>query len=145
VPGITISATVVSDLLPELLVSLPVRATAIVGETAHVIRDNASAGAPRDTGSLAASVYVVTPTESDYGQRTADAMARDSKAEMLSEVERPEPGNAYIGVAASHGVFNEEGTVRMAARPFLRPAAEAERQPYQDRIAATIVLTRPGA
>jgi len=41
-----------------------------------------------------------------------------------------------VGVdpSAFHWRFQEYGTVRMAARPFLRPAAEAEQADHQRRL-----------
>lgn len=71
---------------------------------ANVIRDEARARAPVDTGHLKRSI--TTRERSDEG------------ADMRFAVEVPR--------GAFYGRFLEYGTSKMAAKPFLRPAAEAK-------------------
>lgn len=42
-------------------------------------------------------------------------------------------GRVMIGAEAFYWRFLEYGTVKMSARPFVRPAAEEESNPYVDR------------
>lgn len=49
-------------------------------------------------------------------------------------------GQAKVGIVAGpafYGHFLEFGTVRMAARPFMTPAVEAERGPHEQRMIAS--------
>jgi len=45
-------------------------------------------------------------------------------------VEMVTPTSAIVGVVAEYGIHLEFGTVKMMARPFLRPAAEKVRAPF---------------
>jgi HK97 gp10 family phage protein len=121
------SAFVGGNLLEGLAATLSDRANLAVGDIAGNVRDLADATAAHLTGSMAASVYVATHDGSDYGDRTAEAMALNAKAVMLEEVTPDGPNEAIVGVAASYGIYVEYGTRYAAAQPFLTPAAEAVR------------------
>ena len=76
-----------------------------------------------DTGFMKSSIYTVTSTGSGYGQRLVNPGDR----ELAPQVERtisPNVVSAIVAVGASYGLFVEYGTSKMAARPFLIPAAE---------------------
>lgn len=104
--------------LPELIQRAVVKA---VKKAAFDIQAHAAAGKPRDTGFLKSSIYVVTKNASTYGQN----LEGDGTGEMLPEVEKPtSPTVAYVAVGANYGVYQEFGTVNMAAQPYLVPAAE---------------------
>jgi hypothetical protein len=57
-------------------------------------------------------------------------------------VERTISGNAGTD---NRGVWTERGTVHQGARPFLRPAAEAERSRYLADLQAALDLVTRGA
>lgn len=126
--------------LTGLYSRLTPKARAAVQDAAEDMRDRASQLAPRDTGSLAASLYVATPDGSDYSQRASAARALNSRATIVSEVTPDqvlslggESGKGFIavvGIAVEHGVFNELGTRFMAPQPFMVPAAEPERDRF---------------
>lgn len=40
--------------------------------------------------------------------------------------ESPKTGEGYVGSAVAHGIYNEFGTRKMQAQPWLRPAIAAE-------------------
>lgn len=133
--------TVRNDRLVALIRDLPLRNKAVVAGTSQTIRDRASQMAPRDTGSLAESLYVNTSDgDSDYSQRAGSAMARNAQAVIVQEV-RPEfvislSGStegalmAVVGAAVSHAAPNEFGTVHMGAHPFLIPSVEGTREDF---------------
>lgn len=129
----SVTVTLRSNRIPALLAQIQDKSKAAVETTAVNIRDMASQIAPRDTGSLAESLYVSSPAGSDYSQRAAVAVSRNPQATILSEVQPqfvlslfgPTGPNAYIavvGAAAGHGYFQEFGTRYMGAQPFLYPA-----------------------
>jgi len=134
------SAFVGANLLDGLAATLADRANLAVGDIARDVRDLAEATAARLTGSMAASIYVTTHDGSDYGERTAEAMALNSKAVMLEEVTPDGPNEAVVGVAASHGIYVEYGTRYAPAQPFLTPAADAAIAHAPERVTARLEL-----
>lgn len=130
----TITVTMRKDRLEQLTDKLPVRARTVVDNTSSDIRNSASQLARRETGSLAASVYISNGEESDYSQRAGEARSRNPEATIVPEV-RPEfvmslfggSKNAYVsvvGTAVAHGLFNELGTRFMSSAAFMIPSVE---------------------
>lgn len=77
------------------------RARAVVRKTAYDIEASAKALAPVDTGNLKGSI-----SHSDLRIGNTGTLV------------------AEIGPTANYGVFLEQGTSRMAAQPFMGPAAD---------------------
>jgi HK97 gp10 family phage protein len=77
------------------------RARLVVAKTARDIEGDAKALAPVDTGNLKASI-------------TSDVRGLE----------------ATIGPTAAYGVFLELGTSRMAAQPYMGPAADRRQGPF---------------
>ena len=132
-----------TDRLDELIRVLPGRMKAAVDETGFAIRDRAEQIAPRDTGSLAASLYVTNGEDTDYWLRTGQAAAVNDDAVILEEI-RPDSvislsggGEGYmvvVGAAVEHGEPVEFGTRFMAAQPFMTPSVEPERDEFITRM-----------
>lgn len=70
----------------------------------------AKAGAPFDTGQLRNSIMGQVNGAS-YGHQGGPSLH-----EQVGE------GEGLVGTALAHGVYNEFGTRKMAAQPYLRPA-----------------------
>lgn len=87
------------NLGPKISALARARASAIVRATALGIEGDAKTRVRVDTGELRDSIH----TETDGDLRAA------------------------VGTNVAHGPPNEYGTARMAAQPFLTPAAEAAR------------------
>lgn len=88
----------------------------VLQKAAEPVRERAAAKAPRGaTGTLQSGVVVAT-------QSTAHRIFAQSKGY----------GRAKVGVGPSsdafYGIFQELGTSRHPAQPFLRPAVDASRQ-----------------
>lgn len=79
----------------------------VVGVTAFALANRIRATAPRDTGLLRGAV--------------------SSRVTGLT-------GRVELGVDAFYWHFVEYGTVRMAARPFVRPAGELEAADFERRL-----------
>lgn len=103
-------------------------ADAAVLATARDIVQDAQGVAPVKTGCLRASIYIQADGEDTYAEASADAASRNPKAKILPELDGRQPREAFVGVAAGHGEFLELGTPKMAAQPFLTPAADAGRE-----------------
>jgi hypothetical protein len=106
-----------------------------------------------DTGALLNSGYLETSTESGRAEALAAAQKLRTSAKSSAgesdggdALEEPEPlseGMARVSFAVEHAAYVElgtavEGKTRMAARPFLIPAAEVIRDEAED-IAAAVV------
>ena len=52
---------------------------------------------------------------------------------------------ASIGPSTSYAPFLEFGTHKMAARPYMRPALEHERKPFEEAVIAALKQAAPGA
>lgn len=136
----TLTATIRRNAIGALIAQIGTRSQATVDNAASDVRDRAVQMAPRDTGSLQASLYVSNSAgTSDYSQRAGEARSRNSDAVIIPEV-TPEfaltlfGGNtgysAVVGVSVGHGVFQEFGTRFISARPYLTPAVEGVREAF---------------
>ncbi len=110
---------------PQLRDALRAASGRFVKKAAFDIQAEAATRAPVATGFLKNSIYVVTSDSSTYG-------AQGTAAAMLPEVPAPDTDTeAIIAIGAPYGIYVEYGTVRMAAQPYLVPAAEAVRPSFE--------------
>lgn len=92
---------------------------------AKPIDDMASSLAPVETGKL--QISVITGTVLTSRQRGSAY-----KAGKLGVAE------VHVGTALSRGLFQEFGTVKMGAQPFMRPAWDANKQRAEEIIASQL-------
>ena len=102
--GITVAAVLKSDKLDKIAADLRPRASEIVRKTAADIEARAKTTVPVDTGNL--------------------------KNSIQTEME-PDSTEAIVGTAVNYSVYVEYGTRRMAAKPYMTPAAEAARPAFE--------------
>ena len=88
--------------------------------------------APRLTSAMSNSIYTATKKYNGYSAASGAAKAANPKAET-SPIPTP-TGNviANVGPCVNYAEFVEFGTSRMAAQPFLTPAAEIISQKIND-------------
>jgi HK97 gp10 family phage protein len=80
--------------------------------TAIAIATQAKALSPVDTGQLRNSIgYILNNRESGLFEKGEKQISS-----------KPDKGNAHVGSASDHAIFQEFGTVKQVAQPFLRPA-----------------------
>jgi hypothetical protein len=72
-----------------------------------------------DTGAQRASVFVVTPTSSNYSQATNDAEALQPGVEIFPEPAKPAPREILVAVGVNYAYWNE-----VLGKPFLGPAMD---------------------
>jgi HK97 gp10 family phage protein len=109
--------------------------TQIVTRTAFDIQARAQLAAAVDTGFMRSSVYVATAKSSSYGARLVSDPSK--QGDLLPPVARPMTDTeAIVAVGAAYAIYVEYGTSRMAAQPFLIPAAEAVRPVFTAAMAA---------
>lgn len=136
------TVTVRRNVISQLRASIVDKTEDVVRDDAHYMRDYAQKIAPVKTGAFRASLYVNGPGgESDYSQAAGAARSHNPKAKIIPEIKaatldlgvkqlRDELGRfslpqAIVAPAVEYGLFLEDGTVHMAPRPTLRPAALA--------------------
>jgi HK97 gp10 family phage protein len=77
-----------------------------------------------DTGAMRDSVYTVTKESDGYQQAAAEVTGKNPDAETAPH---PTPSGkvvANVGPSVEYAVHQEFGTSKMAAQPFVIPAAE---------------------
>lgn len=96
----------------------------------------AKQNAPVATSALVNSIYVVTNKSDDYASASGKAMgAAWKKAGEIRETEphpKPDNGEARFGPCVNYAEYQEYGTSKMAAHPFMTPAFEKLRKEFQD-------------
>lgn len=102
----------------------------VVRKTAFDIQADAASMAPVDTGFLKNSIYVATWDASTYGQGGFGGLHQ----ELLPEVDTPDEHEAIIGVGASYGEYVEFGTAHQSPQPYLEPAVDWARGPFEDAL-----------
>lgn len=72
-----------------------------------------------DTGAQRASVFVVTPTTSNYSQAAADAEKLRPGVELFPEPAKPASREVLLAVGVEYGYWNE-----ILNKPFLEPGMD---------------------
>ena len=101
--GGNVTVHIAFDRFPELMREYPRRASEIVRTSAYEIEARAKVAAPVDTGNLYNSIHT------EMGQ---DGMS------------------AVVGTSVEYAIYQEYGTYKMAAHPYMRPAADAVRPSF---------------
>jgi HK97 gp10 family phage protein len=102
---------------------------AIVRRAAFEVESEAKQNAPYDTTALRNSIYTVTKGSNGYSKASNSAKSKRTGIETEAHPTPPE-GSAYVGPCVGYAEFVEFGTSRMAAQPYLTPAAEHVMQKY---------------
>jgi HK97 gp10 family phage protein len=111
--------------LPEIKAAIHKAAVQLVKKAAFDVQAAAMSKAPVATGYMKSSVYTVTSDASTYG---AGVVGGGPGSYLLPQVPKPPTDEiAYVAVGANYGIYVEYGTSRMAAQPYLTPAADAVR------------------
>jgi len=152
VPSFSLSTQ--GDLLPQLIAlqaAIPARTQKACDVIAKLAALYVSEEAPigtRPGGSLAASIYYISPTgENDYNARSSEAAGLG--ATILPSIPQPDQG-ASVGCAAKHGRPINDGfthwrnnSVHIPANPFFSRGIGRARQEWrgvlQEALAGTLV------
>jgi HK97 gp10 family phage protein len=114
--------------LPETAIALHRLTAQLVKKACFDVQAAAVAKCPHVTGYLKSSIYTHTWDSSGYGQGVVGAKPGTV---LLPDLGRPPNDHtAFIGVGANYGIYVEFGTSRMAAQPYLTPAADEVRPSY---------------
>ena len=119
--------TITFNRFPEIAAKLPRETSDVVRKTAFYVEADAKQKAPFETGNLRNSIQT--------------HMEPSATEAVIDIAENRAPGSsATSATAAEYGVYQEFGTSKMAAHPYMTPAAEANRGPFEQ--AMTQLLNR---
>lgn len=115
--------------LEQIAAALDTNCERVGVKFAHDVEVIAKQNAPFDTGALSASIAVVS--REGGSESGADAALDRNPAATIVKLPAP-TGDIYanVGPCVDYGEYQEFGTSRMGAQPFLLPAAEAVRERY---------------
>ena len=114
----------------------------VTAATAQDIIDAYEATAPRDTGRMAESGYVVTSKTSTYDQLVAPETPMTKEGNpykdppyLLPEVEAPDNDtDAKAAIAMNYAVYPELGTVHQSPQPAFFPAVMQASDTFENRL-----------
>lgn len=145
----SITVTIRRNVIPQVQASICDKSEAAVRDDAHYMQGYAASIAPVQTGAFRESLYVNGPNnESDYSEHAGLASSHNPKAiivpELRAAIVDPKLGQlrdlrtgrftfpqAIVASAVQYSLYLEEGTVHMAPRPTLRPAALVTEQRFK--------------
>lgn len=133
-----VTIRITANRLPTLPARLRQQASAAVRKAAFDIEANAKQSVPVDTGALKNSIYTVTDQGSTYGQAVGSASSANPHGHPVAEAPKPAGISAVVAVGMEYGVYVELGTRKMAARPFLGPAAEVVKPAFLAALAQLV-------
>jgi len=107
-----------------------------VAAGAGVVRKAARAKAPRDSGNLQAAVVMKRLSKRET--RLTEEYIVTARKGRTKDAKAAKAGTGKLGKDAYYARFVEFGTVKMPARPFMRPALENNTQAATDAIAARL-------
>jgi len=114
--------------LDRIIKELPERVERVGRKMAFVLEGYAKRNAPVDTGALRNSIYTVTKTSDGYGAAASGTKGRTTE-------EHPTPSGkiiANVGPCVDYAEFQEFGTSKMAAQPYMTPAVEQVEKDFND-------------
>ena len=107
------------------------KAEEVVRRMAFEVEGAAKQMAPYDTTALRNSIYTVTEKEDNYQAAASDAQG--SRPGVQTEPHpKPGPSEARVGPCVEYAEFQEFGTSKMAAQPYLVPAIEQVRGKFEE-------------
>jgi HK97 gp10 family phage protein len=131
-----------TNLIPSVITTLANASDATVVEACLQIQAMAKQMAPVDTSFLQSSIYTETSKGSTYGEGME---APPGDAYALDDIGAPPDSHTgYVAVAANYGIYQEFGTRKMGAQPYLIPAAESVRSAFEGGTLLTQALGSEG-
>lgn len=117
--------------LKRVAEQLEPQARKVIAKAAFDVESRAKRRAPVDTGALRASIYTsVGGGRSSYS--VTKTIAKGLGATAFTDEEKAEGLSANIGASVEYAIFNEMGSRKMGAHPFLIPALEEVRKSFED-------------
>ena len=102
----------------------------ILRKLAFEVEGKAKQLAPYDTTALRNSIYTQTDKVDGYDAAVSEVASKRPDAKVHRNP-KPEKGEAIVGPCVEYGIYQEFGTSKMAAQPYLTPAVEAIRSKFE--------------
>lgn len=153
--------------LPAFSAALTESLSEAVLKTAYLIEAEAKINAPVDTGALRASIHVKSFFDSGEGsiaeamKINARAIKQRTKSHVTAALKKrhkplkpipdplrildgslliPEsPLEAFVICPVEYAIYQEYGTHKMAAWPFMGPAVESQREKFLERVKTAFI------
>lgn len=119
-----ITYTLDTTRLNRILKNLPGKTEDNNRAIAFRIEGEAKVKAPVDTGALQNSIYTVCGDKDGYRAASTKVRERNPKA-ATNSLPKPSGHDAHVGPSVNYGFYQEFGTRRMSAQPYLVPAVRA--------------------
>ena len=117
--------------LDAIVANCDMKTEQILRRLAFEIEGIAKQLAPYDTTALRNSIYTVTEKEDNYQQASADAISKRPGIETEAHP-KPGKGEARVGPCVEYAAYQEFGTSKMSAQPYMTPAVEKVRGKFED-------------
>jgi len=108
--------------LDKLAKEAPKRVDRIIKKVAFAAEGYMKQRAAIDTSAMANSIYTVVGDFDGYAAAAAAAKEKNPNVETASFPNPPEHA-AFVGPCVDYAIYQEFGTYRMAAHPFVHPGA----------------------
>lgn len=106
--------------LQKIIDKMPERVETLIKKVAFRAEGYMKQRAAVDTGAMVNSIYTKTQKYDGFPSAQAAALAKDPRAHLIQHPEPPE-FTAYVGPSVDYAIYQEFGTYRMAAHPFVTP------------------------
>lgn len=111
--------------LDALIAKSPEMVDKAIVATAFDVAGLAAEFAPLQTGALKASIFVKTHSSNGFSAAESAASGMNPEAEIHDPTpDTPPLMTAYVAPGMNYAAYQEFGTSRMPAHPFLTPAVE---------------------
>jgi HK97 gp10 family phage protein len=110
----------------------------ILRKLAFEVEGKAKQLAPYDTTALRNSIYTQTSKGEYSDGKNAGFTGIESKVHekrpdaKTEQLPKPDDNEVFVGPCVEYGIYQEFGTSKMAAQPYLTPAVEAIRAKFEN-------------
>ena len=131
--GVVGSSDVMLDtrVLDQIIATCDTNAETVCVRVGYLVEQDAKMNAPYKLGALSGSIETVTREGESHDGRGA-ALDANPKVNVV-EIPKPvAPFYAHVGPCVEYGIYQEFGTSRMAAHPYLLPAVDRAYAKFRD-------------
>jgi len=129
--GDTATVTLNTEVLDRIVRELPEKTSQAIREIAKTAEGHMKMFAAVDTGAMWNSIGI---SMNKYGNAKAAAQAAKAANPDVVITPLPEPPNdhtAFVGPQVEYGVYQEFGTYKMAAHPFVMPGIDMAARDFE--------------
>lgn len=125
-----IGFTLDTKMLDAIVRDCDKKAEQILRKLAFEVEKTAKQLAPYETTALRNSIYTQTDKYDGYDKAVSEVASKRPDAKVHRNP-KPGKGEAIVGPCVEYGIYQEFGTSKMAAQPYMTPAVEAIRSKFE--------------